>query len=84
MQSGSPAYTTISQETLLTSKDPSVVVTRLPVDKPINVPLEPLFYNDAVKTSVDYKIDDFEGQKSRSKKYSLSLVQRRVWREEEH
>jgi hypothetical protein len=40
--------------------------TTIPVEKPTGVPLEPLFYQDTVKTPVDYLIDQLDGQKVRS------------------
>lgn len=57
-------YETISTESVPVNRNPNVVLTKVPVDKPINVPIEPL-YDTTVKTSINYKIDDLDGQKVR-------------------
>lgn len=39
------------------------------VEKPIGVPLEPLFYQDAIKNPIEYNIEQLDGQKIRSTQF---------------
>lgn len=57
MQSGSQVYQIIPS-----TQEPPKLVTSLPVETPVSIPLEPLFYINAIKTSVDYRIDELDGQ----------------------
>lgn len=62
-----PVFVTVPAHTLISTPDPSVHVTTVQVEKPIGVPLEPLYplYQVSIKNSIEYKIEDIEGQKSR-------------------
>lgn len=37
------------------------------VEKPIEIPLEPLFYQDTIMSPIEYDIEKLDGQKIRSK-----------------
>ena len=39
------------------------------VEKPIGIPLEPLFYQDVMKNPIEYNIEQLDGQKIRSTQF---------------
>ena len=53
-------------------------------ERPIGVPTEPLFYQDSIKSAVEYQYDLIDGQKVRSTIIVTSLVQGRIWSQEKH